>query len=240
MELLFQIILVLALVKYSSKAAFFRHWVGMAAFACCAGLLAVMVYPAIITMESNVFESLLSDRQAVSSVAVLVTIEAISGMLISISILENLFSSKKKPLLNLLRFTPGILIFGTIFYFELAVFRHFAGIRFFDLALWSSIGFTSIVFLAALAIKKALPDDASRHELIFLTNTMLLCLSILFNAGLADYNASSYQAEPEPEKLAFIILVAATGFAIGYLLYNFNTVMRRIRHDHLPPDAPRL
>ncbi len=229
MELLFQIILLLALVKYSSKAAFFRHWGSTVAYACCAGLVAMLVYPTIITMESNVFEKLLSNRENVSSVAVLVTIEAISGMLISIGMLDNLFSSRKKPLLNLLKYTPGILIFGAVFYFELAMFRHFAGTRFLDLALISSLLLSSGVFLAAFGIRKLLPDDASRYELIFLTNVLLLCLSVLLNAGLADYNSGSYQAEPEFVKLAMLAVIAAAGFGLGYILFRYRTAIQRLR-----------
>ena len=229
MELLFQIILVLALVKYSSKASFFRHWGGMLTYACCAGLAAMLVYPAIITMESDVFEKLLSNRENVSSVAVLVTIEAIGGMLINIGMLDNLFSSKKKPLLNLLKYTPGILIFGAVFYFELAMFRHFAGARFLDLALISSLVLSSGLFLVAFGIKKTLPDDASRYELIFLTNVLLLCLSVLLNAGLADYNASSYQAEPEFVKPALLAVIAIAGFGLGYILFRHRTAIQRLR-----------
>ena len=235
MELLFQVILLLALVKYSSKAAFFRHWGGMVAYACCAGLVGMIVYPTIITMESNVFEKLLSNRENVSSVAVLVTIEAISGMLISIGMLDNLFSSKKKPLLNLLKYTPGILIFGAVFYFELAMFRHFAGIRFLDLALISSLVLSSGVFLAAFGIRKILPDDASRYELIFLTNVLLLCLSVLLNAGLADYNSSSYQAEPEFVKLALLAVIAIAGFGLGYILFTYRAAIQRLRRRLFAP-----
>lgn len=231
MEILFQVMLVLALVKYSSKTTFFKHWGGMSAYACCAGLAALMVYPTIIMMESNVFEKLLSDQQAVSSVAVLITIEAISGMLIGIGLLDNLFSSRKKQLLNLLKYTPGLLIFGAVFYFELAMFRHFAGIRFLDLALIISLVLSAGIFLAAFGIKKILPEDASRHELIFLTNVMLLCLSILLNAGLADYSTSSYQAEPEFVKLALFTIVAATGFGLGYILFKYKTVIQRLRRQ---------
>ena len=241
MELLFQVILLLALVKYSSKTAFFRHWTAIAAYASCAGLLAVIVYPVIITLESDTFEKLLTDRQAVSTVAVLVTIEAISGMMISIGMLDNLFSSKKQPLLNFLKYTPGILIFGAVLYFELALFRHFAGIRFLDLALICSLVISSGIFLAAFVIKKALPDDASRYELIFLTNILLLCLSILLNAGLADYNTSSYQAEPEYAELALFSIIAGALFMLGYILFRYRTLLRRLRrstatfikpHDH--------
>ncbi len=237
MELLFQIILILALLQYSSKAALFKHWGGMSLFACIAGLIAYLLYPEIITIESNVFEKLLSDRQSVSSFAVLVTIEAICSMLISIGLLDNLFSSKKKPLLDTLKFFPGILIVGAVFYFELQLFRHFAGIDFFEMALLVSFALTSGIFLTAFCIKRALPDDTSRFELIFLTNIMLLFLSVLLNAGLADYNASSYQADFEPEKLAVFIGITTAGVLIGYILYNIRIAVRRFRRDQHPPDA---
>jgi|GEM_PF-2266679 len=221
METVFQVILILGLVKYSVKASILGHWGGLGAYALCAGLVVMMLYPAIIVMESDVFEKILMDQKHVSAVAVLVTIEAIIGMLISIGMLDNLFSGKKKTLLNLLKYTPGIVVFGSVFYFELAVFRHAAGIGFLDLAIISSLVLSSGVFLAASGIKAILPDQATRYELIFLSNIMLLFLSVLLNAGLADYSSGSYRAEPEPAKLALLAVLTLAGSGLGYILYRY-------------------
>jgi len=229
MELLFQIIIILAVIKYCLKAGFFNHWGGIAAYALFVSVLAVAFYPFIIKTNSNVFEELLADKKSISNVAVLITIEAISGMLISIGMLGNLFSRKKQKWIKVLKLTPGILIAGAVYYIELTVFRSFAGVNFAWLAIIFAGVFLTGTLLLTYLIKNLLPDNGTRFELKFLTNVVLLLLSVFLNAGLADYNTGNYRANPEFMKLGVFTAIAATGFILGFILFKNKNIFRRKR-----------
>jgi hypothetical protein len=227
MELLFQIIIILAFIKYCMKAGFFVHWGGMAAYALFVAVVAIAFYPFIIKTDSNVFERLLADKNGISDFAVLITIEAISGMLISVGMLGNLFSQKKQKWIKVLKLTPGVLIAGAVFYVELALFRSFAGMDFAWVAVICAVSLLMGTFLLSFLIKFLLPDYSTRYELKFLTNLILLLLSIFLNAGLADYNSSNYQANPEFTKLGVFAAIAAAGFIFGFILFKNRNILRK-------------
>ena len=76
MEHYIQVIFVLALAKYCLKAAMTgRLWV-MAAYAAVAAVVALVLYPAVITRPVTIVAGLLADRRLVTDGAVLTTLEA--------------------------------------------------------------------------------------------------------------------------------------------------------------------
>lgn len=227
MELLFQILLVLGIVKYCCKAGFFSSWKGIASYALFAGLVAILFYPIIIKMDTNTVSKLLGNKTAVSNIVVLVTFEAISGMMISIGMLHNLFETKKHKWTRILKLTPGILIVGIIFYIELTMFKSMAGMDFLLVASLTSLLLIVGVSTISLALKHFLPTIALRYELKFLINLLLLVFAILLNAGLASYNSSNYSADMEYAKLFVFTGVVLFGFLFGLVLYKNKFYLRK-------------
>ena len=227
MELIFQIIVMLAVVKFCLEAGFFQHWFGAVSFALFVAILSMLFYPRIINTNSNAFEELLSSKTHISNIAVLITLEAISGMLISMGMLGNLFSHKKQRGVKVLKLIPGILIIGAVFYIELELFRNLGGMEFIWITCICAALFFGVTMALSFAIKWLLPEQSARYELKFLTNLVLLFLSIILNAGLADYNASNYQANPEFTKLAVFAAIAVVGFVLGIFYYKYRYIFRK-------------
>lgn len=228
MEILFQGILILAILKFCIKAGFFDSKKGILTYAIFAGLIAIVFYPVIIKTNTNAFSKLMLDKKAVSNIAVLITIEAISGMLISIGMLHNLFEAKKQVWIKILKLTPGILIIGAVYYIELAAFKTMAGTDFLWVAVITSTAIIIGVSVVSTGIKFLLPGNTVRYELKFIINIALLILAIMLNAGLADYNRSNYNTEVEFNKLLAFIGITVIGFLLGWILFNNKQRFRKI------------
>jgi hypothetical protein len=228
MEVVFQIILVFGVVKYCCKAGFFSGYKGIVAYTLFVGIVAIVLFPFIIKMDTNVFDKLLSNKTAVSDIAIIITIETISGILISIGMLNNLFESKMQKWIKVLKLTPGILIIGIIFYIELSLFRVMAGISFAWVAILTAFLSMLGVFGISSGIKYLLPEYSNRYELKFLINILLLVLAVLLHAGLADYNNSNYSANIEYNKLLVFSGIVITGFLFGLFLYRNKSLFKKI------------
>jgi hypothetical protein len=228
MGIVFQLILVSGVIKYSCKATFFKGYKGIIIYALFSGIIAIACYPFIIKTDSDVFNTLMTDTALISNIAVLITIEAISGIFISIGMLNNLFESKLHKWIRVLKLMPGVIIIGIIFYMELSLFRTLIGIAFYRIAIVAALlCMLGIIMLSSL-IKYLLPHFSTRYELKFLINILLLISAVLLNAGLADYNTGSYTVNIEYTKLLVLAGIVITGFLSGLLLYKNKRIINKI------------
>ncbi|TKG90396.1 hypothetical protein EYV94_23615 [Puteibacter caeruleilacunae] len=229
MEHILQIIVFLTLIKYCTKAGLFEHRMGMVAYALFVGVVAVVLFPYVLKTNSDIFQQLLSRKNDISNIAVLITIEAISGMLISIGMLGDLFSGKKRRQQKIVMLTPGVMIVGAVFFLELELMRYLAGADFVMVRIVCAAALIVGVYLFSWILRKVLRDREIRFELKFLTNLLLLFLAIVLNAGIADYNQSNYQAKPELTKMLVFMAIVAGGFIIGYILFIKRKIFKKRR-----------
>ncbi|PID92814.1 MAG: hypothetical protein CSA96_01335 [Bacteroidetes bacterium] len=220
METLFQLILILALLKYCLKAGFFSSWRGILFYSLFAGIIALAFYPLIILLESKAFEKVLSNPGQVANIAVLITFEALGGLLVSIAMLDNLFAERKRKWKKILKLTPGVLMIAAVFYIELKVFSNFPGRPFPLLAALTAVSLSASIGLISWGIKKGMPDVEGRYELKFLTNVLLLILAVVLNAALyGSAPARAPQVALLFQTLGFLALAMAGAFA-GMVIYR--------------------
>lgn len=219
MENLLQIVFILALVKYSCKAAFIRNYLGIMLFPLIAGVFAFAVYPVVVRNSVQIFTSFFSEKEKITNLAIIITVEAVSGIMLSTAVTQNLIPGKKhKNGLAILRLLPGVIIVGAIFYTELKAFYYFPGVSFWLTALIISAGVFLLVGIVSLSIRFFLPDERMLCELKFFTNIFLFITAVVLNAGLADYNRGSYHSELAlPGLVVFLLLVTGLGFT-GYFI----------------------
>lgn len=236
MDIIFQLIVIAGVLKYSCKATFFNGYKGIILYTLLSGLIAFICYPVILKTNSDFFGKLVANKSIVSNIAVVITIEAISGMLISIGMLNQIFEPKKKRPSRILKLLPGLLIIGIIFYAELMLFRKMVGQPFPWIATTSVFLSMFVVFTLSLIIKKLLPDLSVRYELKFLINFALFILAIQFNAGLADYNTSNYNSTLNAVQILVFAVIVATGFLAGFFFYKqkhfFNRIFKKHRNGY--------
>jgi hypothetical protein len=218
MENLLEIIFIFTIIKFSCKATFYRKYWGILLFAISAGAFAFAVHPFVIRNNLQVFTTIFSEKAKVTDLAIIITVEAISGIMGSIAVLQNLVNPKRKNWVAFLKLSPGIIIAGAIFYIELKAFYFFPGINFWITALIISSGLFLLTGVLSVAIKTILPMESMRYELKFFINIVLLIVAVVLNAGLADYNQGSYHSELAlPGLVVFLLLGAGLGI-IGYFI----------------------
>ena len=218
MESILQVILILSVIKFACKATFYKSYSGVLLFAGLAGIFAFLIHPIVIKQNGDIYTVLLSESRRVTNLALLITLEAISGILISIGMLQNLFVPKKRIWIKFLKLTPGVLIAGAIFYIELKIFYLFPGLNFKLTALITSLVLIEIILILSVLIKYFLSQESIRYEFKFLINAILLILAVIINAGLANYNQSSYKVEASLIKLLVFLLVVIAFGSLGYFL----------------------
>ncbi|MBS9768652.1 MAG: hypothetical protein KGV44_14095 [Flavobacteriaceae bacterium] len=220
MESLLQIIVLFAFVRFSCRATFFRSLKGIGVFALVVAVVSFACYPIVIEQSGDFYTTLLKDKTLVGNVAVLITLEAIAGMLLSIGLLNTLFVGKKKSRLKWLQFLPEVLIIGAILYAEQQMFYAFPGLDFgLTAGITAGIFALGVGFLAVL-IDWAVPENSGRYELNFLVNVFLFCVAILLNAGLSSYNTGSYQSDVQWLSMAVFLAVIVLLVALGFGLYR--------------------
>ncbi len=220
MESLLQIVVVLAFVRFACRASFFRKGWSIIIFAAIVALLSFLCYPIVIEQSGNFYTTLLKDATLVGNVAVLITLEAVGGMLLSIGLLNTLFVRKDKSKLHYLKYLPEILILGGVLYAEQQVFYVFPGLDFRLTASLTAGLFSAAVGLLAYIMRWVLPEKGERYELNFLLNVFLLIIAILLNAGLSSYNTGSYESEVEWLSTFVFVGMIVLFLLIGLVLYR--------------------
>lgn len=220
MEIFVQIVFILALLKYSLKAALSgRFWI-VTLYGLGAALFALAIYPFVITQPVNIISELLANHKVVTDVAVLTTIEAVSGIFISILLLDNYFMprTQRKKSLKLLKILPGVLVFPAIAYFELLFFKMNVGVDFMlSAALYALIIFVTIT-LIALLIKSQMSHESIKLEMKIILNLAILVIGLFINSAVADYNLSDAQTVIEWQPLMVITAIVGVLFVIGIFL----------------------
>lgn len=122
----------------------------------------------------------------------------------------------KKITYSILYYFPGVLFFIVLFSALVFTLYSFPG-ESFQLVAWSFAGIVLVIMLlASWILKKILPDEDLRTELLFLTNLITIMAGIIVTVngevhvvGSDDLNWSA---------LLFIILLSGIGATIGFVL----------------------
>lgn len=227
MESLLQIVVLLAFVRFACRATFFRSVWGIVAFALLVALLSFLSYPIVIEQSGDFYATLLRDATLVGNVAVLITLEAVVGMLFSIGLLRTLFKEDRKTRLSNLKYLPEILIAGAVLYAQQQVFYQFPGYDFRITAICTAFAFAILLGCVALLMRWALPEQSNRYELNFLINLFLLVVGILLNAGLSNYNTGNYTSNIGWKSAIVFLLIIAMFFLLGLVLYRVKLNLKK-------------
>lgn len=229
MESLLQIIVLLAFVRCACRASFFRSSWSVRIFALLVTMLSFAFYPIVIEQSGDFYTKMLSDANLVGNIAVLITLEAIIGMLLSIGLLNTLFKKKENSKLHWLKYLPDFLIIAAIPYAEQQMFYALPGYDFKVTAIISALVFSGVVVILTLAIRSALEEIGGRYEFNFLINVFLLLVAILLNAGLSSYNTGSYQSGVEWQSTVAFIGLILLFVVLGFALYQLKIKNKKFK-----------
>ena len=218
MELLVQIILILAVLKYCLKASLAGGLRAILCYALGAGLFALACYPFVISQPVTIIEKLLSDKEIVTDGAVLTSLEAIIGILLSVRLIDNYFQpkQKRKKSLFVLKVFPGLLSPIAILYFELMFFKLRAGSDFLVTALLYAILCAAVITGLAFLLKYLAEGESLKLEMKMLFNIAILIIGLFVSSSVADYNISAAHQTIEWIPLLAFTLIAGGIVALGY------------------------
>ena len=218
MEILVQTLFIIVLLKYSLKAAISgRFWV-ITLYGLGGALFALAIYPFMITQPVNITSELLVNLKVVTDGAVLIAIEAISGVFISILLLDNYFMPRRqrKNSLKYLKLSPGVLIFPAIAYFELLFFKMNIGVDFMlSATIYASIIF-AVITLIALLTKGLMSHESMKLNIIL--NLATLVIGLLINSTVANHNLSDTQTAIQWQPLFAVTVIMGALFVVGAYL----------------------
>lgn len=223
MELLIQIILLSALMKYCLKAAGNASLKAMGGYVLFVLLWPFALYPIMINLPVNIVSELLKERSVVSDCAVVVTVESVAGILLSLKLLENYFRPKmlRSRLLATVKVMPGVLSLAAMAYFELLFFRIRAGSPFLStVALYSGL-LAAAVFVASYLLKLLLPGESVKLELKMLLNLFILAVALSVNSAVSGYPSSNASASVDYGAFAAIASVFAIFALSGFMAEKY-------------------
>lgn len=217
MEVYVQLIFILAMVKYSLKAALSNSLWILLGFAVGGAVAAYCIYPFVIAQPVTIITQMLGDQQVVQNMALLSTAEAIAGIFISVYLLDNYFMPKRKRTKRafIIKIIPGVLAICSIAYFELLFFKWRAGYDFQETALFFSLLLFLLIAAVSLLIKYLLKWESLKLEVKLLLNLSILTLGLLVSSSVADYNISNAHATIEWGALIVMVCITLFFIAIG-------------------------
>jgi len=224
MEQLIQVIFIIAICKYCLKAALGGSFKHICLYGFIATVFAISIYPFVISQSMNVIQTFLTNKKLVSDAAVITSFEAIAGIFISLSLLDNYFKPKNKRsnFIRIIKIIPGFICFIGIGYFELHFFKLLVGFSFEFISLFYGL----LVFIGVISIsyllKYLLLGESDKLEFKIILNILILVFGLLVYSSIADYNLSNAQTVIEWKALGCLSLIIIACVAIGFFLSKIN------------------
>lgn len=230
MELFIEFIFMSAFMKYCLKAGISCGLKAIGGYAAFAFLLSFALYPFLINLPVNLVSELLKDRQVVGDFAVVVTVEAVTGIMLSLKLLENYFRPKirRSRFLGVVKVIPGILSLSGIAYFELTFFRLRAGSPFFSTVAIYALIVASSIFVVAFLLRLALPGESVKLELKMLLNLLILAVALTVNSEVSDFPVSDASVSMDYWAFAAIIALFLVFAAVGFLSEKFGFSLKSL------------
>lgn len=224
MEQLIQVIFIIAICKYCLKAALGGSFKHICLYGFIAAIFAIAIYPFVISQSMNVIQTFLSDKKVVCDAAVLTSFEAIAGIFISLSLLDNYFKPKNKRsnFLRLVKIIPGFICFIGIGYFELQFFKLLVGFSFETIVFLYSLSVFVGILIVSYGLRYLLIGESDKLEFKIILNILILILGLLVYSSVADYNLSNAQTVIEWKALGTLSLIFIACIALGYFLSKIN------------------
>ena len=142
-----------------------------------AGVYAVIILllsSTLFDLSRTTVDTVLSDRSLRLDWTILVTLEAM--LMIAYCFTEGKWQ-------RVLSFYPGLLALPAFYYMQMQVVFSQAGLSFSLFGWWSALAVVLFILGGSVLVRKAMGNQVTCHELLFITNLLLVVLCIIF-AGI--------------------------------------------------------
>ncbi len=215
---LLQIIFILSLFRFAFRVIFFEKKIALIFTSIFIFVVSLSIYPRVLQQSGDFYTIAMQNKSFVQDLSVIITFDAILGIILSILLLRIFFKRSSNKLLDWFLLMPDFLIIGFIAYLEQQMFYIFTGNSFFMSTLILAVLISIAVVLLSLLINKIIPDKAAKYELNFITNIFILMAAIALNTYTSSYNTVNYQSKLEWKNTLLFFTLATLGFVLGFLI----------------------
>lgn len=210
------ILMVLVCINFVLKQSWHK-WRSVLATAAAAALFTGLMWPVAVRQSRSQINEWLSNPDLMLDTSVIITLEVILQITFCLLSVHLMNSGKLKPAAiwsyRLLRWFPGILIFGVLFSVLVYLIFAFPGVPF-QLVAWCTAGAVFIVIAGGTKLVQMLfPDKENRLEMLFLNNALIGIVAIM--ATVNGQTAVTGMNNIDWRSLAGVLGLVAAGTLAG-------------------------
>ena len=169
------ILMVLVCFNFVLKQSWHKWW-SVLAHAAAAALFTGLMWPVAVRQSRSQIDEWLSNPGLMLDTSVIITLEVILQIAFCLLSVHLMSSGRLKRSViwgyRILRWFPGVLIFGVLFSFLVYLIFAFPGVSF-PLVAWSAAAVVfAVIAGGAWLMRRIFPDKESRLEMFFLTNAL--------------------------------------------------------------------
>ena len=176
------ILMVLVCFNFVLKQSWHKWW-SVLAHAAAAALFTGLMWPVAVRQSRSQIDEWLSNPGLMLDTSVIITLEVILQIAFCLLSVHLMSSGRlKKSTIwgyRILRWFPGVLIFGVLFSFLVYLIFAFPGVSF-PLVAWGAAAVIFVVIAGgAWLMRRIFPDKESRLEMFFLTNALTGIVAVI-------------------------------------------------------------
>lgn len=227
METLVFVLMVLVCFNFLLKQTDCPYGITFAVAVACA-LFTGLIWPYAITQSKTQIASWLENPSLMLDTAVVLSIDVIVQMVYCILYvyvhIDRSRNKKKIWIYKILKLYPGLLIFPVLFSTLVSLIFSMPG-KSFPLIAWSLAAIVLVIIPAGrMLLKKLLPEEELRIELLFLLNTAAAIIGTI--ATVNGRTAVEGNTSVNIGALSGILILVLTGISAGYLLRRYRISKR--------------
>ncbi|EPT33061.1 hypothetical protein [Phocaeicola abscessus] len=227
METLVFVLMVLVCFNFLLKQTDCPYGITFAVAVACA-LFTGLIWPYAITQSKTQIASWLENPSLMLDTAVVLSIDVIVQMVYCILYvyvhIDRSRNKKKIWIYKILKLYPGLLIFPVLFSTLVSLIFSMPG-KSFPLIAWSLAAIVLVIIPAGrMLLKKLLPEEELRIELLFLLNAAAAIIGTI--ATVNGRTAVEGNTSVNIGALSGILILVLTGISAGYLLRRYRISKR--------------
>ena len=210
------ILMVLVCFNFVLKQSWHKWW-SVLAHAAAAALFTGLMWPVAVRQSRSQIDEWLSNPGLMLDTSVIITLEVILQIAFCLLSVHLMSSGRLKRSViwgyRILRWFPGVLIFGVLFSFLVYLIFAFPGVSF-PLVAWSAAAVVfAVIAGGAWLMNRIFPDKESRLEMFFLTNALTGIVAVI--ATVNGQTAVAGVSEVDWTAMAGVLGLVAAGVLAG-------------------------
>ena len=232
MYILVIILMVLVCINFILKQSWHKWW-SVLAHATAAALFTGLMWPAAVRQSRSRIDAWLSNPDLMLDTSVVITLEVIlqiSFCLLSVHLMNSGKSGKAAVRgYRVLRWFPGVLVFGVLYSFLVYLIFAFPGVSFPVVAWSAAAAVFAVVAGGAWLMRRLFPDKESRLEMFFLTNALTGIVAVI--ATVNGQTAVAGVSDVDWRALAGVLGLVSAGVLAGSFVRTARPFRKFLKND---------